>query len=582
VVAQPGLDRRSTALLDHLPFVTCIARVSDSKTLHVSASIERLLGITAGQALREPDFWSARLHPLDRDRVLAAWRSWTDGPGSEPFRCDYRMLGEQGNVVWVEDVTIFVAAEGDAPAAYHRHLLDVTRREQLEEQFRQLQRLELVGRLVSGVAHDFNNLLAVIVGYSERLKSQPPGPMREEGLDAIGAAAQRGTSLVRHLLAYARPQAAEQRLADLNCLVAELAPLLRRVIGEDVELELRLDPGPLPVEIHPVQADQILMNLAVNARDAMPNGGRLTIATSREATAENDIALLTVSDTGHGMEPETRSRIFEPFFSTKSPADGSGLGLATTAGIVGRAGGSIGAESVPGEGSTFSIRFPLSSSDETSVEEPASAPVQPAGGSEVVLVVEDDPALRELERVVLEEAGYHVLAAGSGTEALLAVGARRPDVVVVDMVLPGMSGPQLVEELAARGCDVPIIFVSGYGSEELASRGIGGPKAAVIDKPFQSEILLAKVRDLLDASDEAESPLSRSDDPPREDPDETDFARRRATFYATLGGDLANGHKLLAVRCLACKTPYRQADRHDLVARGGCPRCGYAGWTIAD
>ena len=323
VVSLPGLDRRSTALLDHLPLVTCIARVSDSKTLHVSPSIERLLGITAEQALREPDFWSARLHPLDRDRVLEAWRSWTDGPGSEPFRCDYRMLGEQGSVVWVEDVTIFVAAEGDGPAAYQRHLLDVTRREQLEEQFRQMQRLELVGRLVGGVAHDFNNLLAVIVGYSERLKSQPPGPMREEGLDAIAAAAQRGTSLVRHLLAYARPQATEPRPADLNGLVAELAPLLRRVIGEDVELELRLDPGTLPVEIDPVQVDQVLMNLAVNARDAMPHGGRLTIATAaREATPENDTALLTVSDTGHGMEPETRARIFEPFFSTKSPARG--------------------------------------------------------------------------------------------------------------------------------------------------------------------------------------------------------------------------------------------------------------------
>ena len=229
----------------------------------------------------------------------------------------------------------------------------------------QAQRLELLGHLAGGVAHDFNNLLAVIAGYCDRLGSQLPATKRYESVAAIGAAAQRGSSLVRQLLAFSRPQPVELGLVDINSLVREFAPMLRRVIGEDVELEVLLERGRLPVEAHPVQIDQILMNLVVNARDAMPYGGRLTITTGTAGAGDGgdapdgDAALIIVSDTGCGMDAATQARIFEPFYSTKEPGKGSGLGLATASGIVRQAGGSIAVSSVPGAGTTFTIRLPL-------------------------------------------------------------------------------------------------------------------------------------------------------------------------------------------------------------------------------
>ena len=547
---------RHRTLLEHLPLVVLVLRAPDLEILDVGGQVERLLGLARDDALREGDVWAARLHPLDRDRVLGAWEEWLAGPPLEPFRSDYRLLADGGREVWVEDVTVFVADEEDGTRAYQRHLLDVTRQRRLEQDARQALRLELLGRRVAGVAHDFNNLLAVIAGYADRLTSQAAPGAREEGRRAITAAADRGAALVRQLLAFSRPQASHRRVVDLNDVVRDFAPMLGRLIGEDVEFELVLDHRCLPVEVDPVQIDQVLMNIIVNARDAMPDGGRLTI-TTRTVDPDSALvtepcrrgaALVTVTDTGAGMDPTTQGRIFEPFFSTKAPDRGSGLGLATAQGIVGEAGGSIAVSSVPGMGTTFSIHLPLTTADMGSPAESRAEPT-PSGGREAVLVVEDDPPLRELERLILEEAGYEVFTAENASEAL-SVAAERPiDALVVDVVMPGMSGPRLVDELATRGFDVPTVFVSGYGSDEISSRGVSTPNSAVIEKPFQADVLLRRVREVLDRP--LLPPASRE------------------------------GRTARLVRCLACNQIYRPRARQELMASGGCPRCGYAGWIDA-
>jgi two-component system cell cycle sensor histidine kinase/response regulator CckA len=393
------------------------------------------------------------------------------------------------------------------PPMLQRHLRDVTRERQLEEQLRQAQRLELLGRVAAGIAHDFNNLLAVISGYAARLSTLPPRDARDESSHAISAAAERGASLVRQLLAFSRPQPTDSRVVDLNELVRQFAPMLRRVIGEDVEFELRLDTHRLPVEVHPVQIDQVLMNVVVNARDAMPDGGRLTISTWKL----DDTAVVTVADTGLGMDATTQDRIFEPFFSTKEPGKGSGLGLSTAHGIVRHAGGSLTVSSAPREGTTFSLNLPLAAHEAPSVLDAVIESTAPDGGPETVLVVEDEAALRELESLMLEEAGYDVLTASNAAEALDVAADNVVDLLVVDVVMPGMSGPQLVEELAARGSDVPVVFISGYGADEVSSRGLLASNAALIEKPFQAEEFLRRVRDVLDSAAQRMSRLDAVD-----------------------------------------------------------------------
>ena len=485
-----------TGELDRLPLPALDARTSNLALLHVNPPLEKLLGVSPDGSATLDDLWTERLHELDRTRVLDEWRVWVAGSRGDAFRSEYRLLAADGRTVYVEDVTIHIPGENGRPETFRRHLLDVTRRRQLEEQLRQAQRLELLGKLAASVAHDFNNLLAVISGYAARLTTPLSRDAQEESGVAITAAADRGASLVRQLLAFSRPQPASSRVVDLNDLVREFAPMLQRVIGEDIEFELRLDSHRLPVDVHPVQIDQVLMNIAVNARDAMPHGGTLTIGTWKL----DGSAIVTVADTGLGMDAPTQERIFEPFFSTKEPGRGSGLGLATAHSIVQHTGGTITVSSRPGDGTTFTVNLPLAATDETSIEDAVVVPTAPDGGAETVLVVEDEPSLRELERLMLEDAGYDVLTAANAAEALLVAADNVIDLLIVDVVLPGMSGPQLVEELGARGCDLPAVFVSGYGADEISSRGITNARTALLEKPFHPELLLRRVRDVLDAA----------------------------------------------------------------------------------
>ena len=389
--------------------------------------------------------------------------------------------------------------------------VDTTERNRLEAQFLQAQKMEAVGRLAGGVAHDFNNILTVILCHSLMLmEGMPEGDPFRESLLEIRDAGERAALLTRQLLTFSRKQVVQLRLIDLNEVIGQTQALLRRLIGEDVELVIDLAPGLWKVTADAGQMAQIIMNLAVNARDAMPQGGRLTVSTANVAAGAGrnceltrsglEHVALTVSDTGCGMDAKTQAHIFEPFFTTKGPGKGTGLGLSTVYGIVHQGRGEIVVESAPGRGATFRICFPRAL-------EPAgrSAPPDrrdtPLSGAETILLVEDEAAVRSIEATVLMRHGYRVLEAADGEEALrIAAGRAEPvDLLVTDIVMPGLRGNELAARLQALYPAMRVIFVSGY-SEAPPREGPEG-RFHFLQKPFAPEVLPAKVRAVLDGED---------------------------------------------------------------------------------
>jgi PAS domain S-box-containing protein len=386
---------------------------------------------------------------------------------------------------------------------------DVTQRQMLEDQLRQAQKMEAVGRLAGGVAHDFNNLLGVILGYSGLLlETTEDGPARKK-LDEIRKAGQRAAGLTRQLLAFSRKQVLEPRVVCLNSLIADMEKMLHRLIGEDVHLETILDPALGQVRVDPGQIEQVIMNLAVNARDALPNGGKITIETSNAGLDEvharqhvgmrpGSYVVIAVSDNGTGMDQETQAHIFEPFFTTKK--EGTGLGLATVYGIVKQSGGNIWVYSEPAKGSAFKIYLPRL---DQAAEKPQnnSEAVHLPGGTETILVVEDAEPVRAVAREFLELGGYTVLSASCGTEAL-EIAARRDvpiHLLLTDVIMPEMSGPQLAEKLRALRGETKVLFMSGYTDAALAQHGVLETGKLLIMKPFSRETLTQKVREALSA-----------------------------------------------------------------------------------
>jgi two-component system, cell cycle sensor histidine kinase and response regulator CckA len=400
-----------------------------------------------------------------------------------------------------------------ALAAVH----DVTERNQsegqrlkLEQQLRQAQKMESIGRLAGGIAHDFNNLLAVIINYAAFLEEEfDRSDPRREDLEEIKRAGERGANLVRQLLAFSRKEIMEPRNVDLNDIVSDTDRLLKRTIGEDVDLQILPREGLWITKVDPGQVEQVLMNLAVNARDAMPDGGSLVIETSNEVVDEDqarrheglragDYVCLTVSDTGRGMTEEVRAQIFEPFFTTKKRGEGTGLGLATVYGIVKQLNGYIACYSEVDQGATFRIYFPVAEEEVGS----AAIPQKKAGArgeGETVLLVEDEEPVRNLVERVLTRSGYKVIPAASAEEALNLYGTPDggADLLLTDVIMPGMSGKELSERLAA-GDRVPTLYMSGYTDSIIAKHGILEEGAAFIQKPFNANDLLEKVREVLE------------------------------------------------------------------------------------
>jgi len=387
---------------------------------------------------------------------------------------------------------------------------DVTERRVLEEQFRQAQKMEAVGRLAGGVAHDFNNLLMVISGYTEVLLDgiQRSGPLHPK-IVAIQQAADRAGTLTRQLLAFSRKQLLELKIVDVNSIVAEMERLLRPLIGENIELQTQLAADLRSTRADAGQIEQVIMNLVVNSKDAMPKGGRITIQTAN-VKLDDDVrreysyirpgsyVMLAVTDTGHGMDKETQSRIFEPFFTTKEKGKGTGLGLSTVYGIVKQSGGYVFAQSEPGRGSTFRVYLPVAEG----IAEPSKSVWVTQfhdGGSETVLLVEDEESVRQLVRETLESKGYKVLEANNGRDALRIASEQTGAIhmLITDVVMPGMSGRELSKQLSVTHPKTKVLYLSGYTEDTLVPSGEPERDSAFLQKPFTLQLLSRKVRELL-------------------------------------------------------------------------------------
>jgi len=419
---------------------------------------------------------------------------------------------KDGTMIQVSILGTPIQAVGE-PVRVYGIYRDITERKRLEEQLRQSQRIEAVGRLAGGVAHDFNNLLTAIKGHTEMLLEElgPDSPHRPD-LEEIDKAAERATSLTRQLLAFSRKQLLQPRILDLNDLIRDMERMLRRLIGEDIELVTVLDPALGRVKADPGQLEQVLLNLVVNSRDAMPKGGRIVIETRnaelrdtetrRHAGAETGrYVQLAVSDTGCGMDPEIQARIFEPFFTTKEPGKGTGLGLSTVYGIVKQSGGHIWFYSEVDQGTTFKVFLPVV--DDVPETLPAKpAPALPVSGGGTILLVEDEDSVRALAHRILELRGYTVLAAKTGTEALQLSERHegRIDLLVTDVVMPGIGGRELAERLVASRPGVRVLFMSGYTEDDVLRRGVLDAGAPFLEKPFSPTAFAQKVREVLDGA----------------------------------------------------------------------------------
>ncbi|HEY7075385.1 MAG TPA: ATP-binding protein [Solirubrobacteraceae bacterium] len=428
------------------------------------------------------------------------------GAGS-PLPNTWTHRRKDGSLISVEITAGRIAFGGRDAALVLAH--DVSERKQLEERLAEAERLEAIGRLAGGVAHDFNNLLTVISGYASMLLAGAAGDSEE--LREIAHAAEQASGLTRQLLAFSRRQVLHPQVLDLNEIVAGMEPMLHRIIGDDVSVGVRLVDRLAPVEADRAQLERVLLNLAANARDAMPNGGRLTIetanvdldadyVTTHGEGAPGPHVMLAVSDTGVGMSEDVQRHLFEPFFTTKESGAGTGLGLATVFGVVKQSGGSIYVYSEIGKGSTLKVYFPAAAAGREP-EPPTAAEPAGADGSETIMVVEDDASVRDLVRLMLEARGYAVLTVEDAEEAAR-VCRESPggvDLLLTDVVMPEVGGRDLAERLVEIAPEMRILFMSGYSDEAVYRHGVISPNAAFIEKPFTERTLAGKVREVLDA-----------------------------------------------------------------------------------
>jgi two-component system, cell cycle sensor histidine kinase and response regulator CckA len=507
--AQAAAESKYQMIVERVAAISYIAELGmEGRWLYVSPQIENILGYTQDEWFADSRNWVRFVHPDDHAAVRDAEESCTKGLA---FQAEYRVIRKDGRMVWVSDSAVVVEGPEGKPVM-EGIIVDITERKQLEGQLQQSRRMEAVGRLAGGIAHDFNNLLTIIKGYTElavQRKDLPPSVRAD--IEHIDDASERAAGLVRQLLAFSRKQVLQPKNLDLNAVVLGLEKLLQRLIGEDIEMKTAVAAGLGTIKADPAQVEQVLMNLVVNARDAMPQGGRMIVETSNVdldrlyasehvSVKPGRYVMLAVSDSGIGMSPETIAHIFEPFFTTKGGTKGTGLGLATVYGIVKQSGGYIWVYSEPEKGSTFKVYFPRV--DEQAEKDLRKRRNEKAErGSETVLLVEDDDAVRELAEVILTAQGYTVISANGPKQAeeIAEKRADEIDLVLTDVIMPTMSGRELVKKLSARNPKMRVLYMSGYTDNVIAQGGVLEEGLAFLQKPFAPRALSQKVREVLDA-----------------------------------------------------------------------------------
>jgi PAS domain S-box-containing protein len=536
-------EARYRTLVERLPAITYVAELGAGGRWHyVSPQIETMLGFSPAEWLSDPMNWMNHIHADDRDIALAAEQLFLEN--HELFQAEYRMCARDGKLLWFRDEGVLLEeTDGQAPLM-QGVLYDITERKRLEDELRHSQKMEAVGQLAGGVAHDFNNLLMLIQAHNEHLRDGlgANDSAQKDSLE-IEKAVTRAASLTAQLLAFSRKQVLRPKVLDLNAVLADVAKMLHRLIGENVEVKVVPAPSLGRVKADPGQMEQVILNLAVNSRDAMPDGGKLTITTSDIELDENDTRthegappgryiMLAVSDTGDGMDTETQARMFEPFFTTKAPGKGTGLGLATVYGVVKHSDGWIWVDSEPGRGTTFQIFLPRV--EETRVEESprkearvnesplseslaqqsvADAPQaqeQPSRtapslatapkGTETILVVEDQDGIRDIVRESLRRNGYKVLIAVDGNEALQMAGGYSDPIhlLITDLIMPNIGGRELAQRLTPARPGMKVLFMSGYSEHSALDIEATSQSASVLQKPFSLDALARTVRCVLD------------------------------------------------------------------------------------
>lgn len=499
-------------LIEFLPVIVYLAEpYPPFAPIYISPNIN-WFGYSTKEWFEKPNMWLSIIHDEDREYVLKTTAdAMEQGLDTD---LEYRIVSRDGAIRWLHDKGRFVSDDKGKRVGWQGVIIDVTETKRLEEQLNQAQKLESVGRLAGGIAHDFNNMLTAIIGYSElTLRTlESDNPLRHN-IEEIKKAGERSALLTHQLLAFSRRQVLQPVVLDLNEIIADTTKMLERMIGEDVHLVLALEPESGLVNVDPGQLSQIIMNLAVNARDAMPHGGRLTIETANislepdEARQKIDIlpgayVLLSVCDTGEGIDDKILQHIFEPFFTTKNIGKGTGLGLSTVYGIVKQSGGNIEVDTKVGAGTTFRIYLPrvVEQSEATEVIDNSA---ELHCGTETILLVEDEELVRNLSREILKTCGYTVIEARNGLEALGVCenGDCKIDLLMTDVVMPQMGGCELAEKLTEKLPNLQILFTSGYTDNAMVRHNVIETGTNFIQKPFTFDALAHKIRELLDAED---------------------------------------------------------------------------------
>ena len=509
-------------LVERLPAITYIAEVGVLGPWHyVSPQIQSILGFSPAEWKQNSANWINHIYPDDREHVLAFDAQFVANGGK--MRTEYRMLSREGKVLWFRDEAVQL---GDAPKGtplMQGVLYDITEHKHLEDQLRQSQKMEAIGKLAGGVAHDFNNLLMIIQGHDERLlRHLNPDDLLYPDAYGIKEAVSRAASLTQRLLAFSRKQVLQPSVVSMNTVAGEVSKMLEPVLGESVELYLELAPDLWRVKVDERQMEQAILNLALNARDAMPHGGRLTIATCNreinasriEAAQDNETpdassgpakpgkcVLLTVSDTGVGMDAETQRHVFEPFFSTKALGKGTGLGLASVYGVVEQSGGWISFRSQVGHGTSFSIYLPEAGEQPASTTALAVAAPQ-IKATETILVVEDEDDIRDMVREFLERKGYVVVAANNGNDALQVAQRYKGAIhlLLTDVVMPQVGGPELAQQIKSMRPRIKILFTSGFPDHAAINENFTDQSAAILQKPYPLNTLASRIRQMLDTT----------------------------------------------------------------------------------